>query len=275
MRIYKEQNAADAYDLLLNDLYNNPEYITAPRGEKIKEVINVSIEIDNPLLNLYFNEERSSPTKYICAELVWYFSGQKSVDWISKYAKMWNYLQDDNGNVNSAYGNLIFTEKNEYGYSQYQWALDSLKKDKDTRQAFLHFNKEKHQYNGNKDQVCTMYGIFHIRNNKLNFTVSMRSNDVIYGLMTDFAFFSVLQQQMHRHLLKYYPELELGTYTHISNSMHLYEKHFQLVEKMLTKQFVPISLPELDCDLIDETGKCYNFMEIKESKFIKYIKTNI
>jgi len=35
-----------------------------------------------------------------------------------------------------------------------------------------------------------------IRDNKLNFSVSMRSNDAILGTPTDVAFFCLLQQQM-------------------------------------------------------------------------------
>lgn len=268
-KYYQYKNVADAYKDLLNDLLYHPEYVNSPRGIMSKEITNVIVEIENPCNNLFINNKRSSPIKYICAELIWYFSGSNTSEFISKYASMWNNLKNANGTINSAYGYLLFCEKNMHDFTQYQWAIESLKKDKNSRQAFFHFNNSSHQFFENKDQVCTIYGIFQIRKNCLNLTIAMRSNDVILGFMTDFAFFNVLHQQAHRHLLQYYPDLKIGKYIHITNSMHLYEKNFKLAEEMLLNPFLVSALPRLDCDLITENGSpsLYN----SDSDFLNFI----
>lgn len=254
MRTYKGYTFSYVYRNVLNDLLNNPDYETSPRGQKIREISNAIIEIDAEN-NAYKNERRSSQKEYIDAEFRWYFSGSNTIEEISKHAKMWKSLVNPDGEtVNSAYGHLIFTEKNEYGISEYQWALESLKRDKDSRQAIMHFNKPKHLFFENKDQVCTMEGTFQIRDNKLNFTIVMRSNDAILGLPTDVAFFTILQMQMLSHLKKYYPGLELGTYTHIVHSLHVYERHFELVGDMLKNEFLPDYIP-FTGDWIDESCK--------------------
>lgn len=275
MKHYKNINASDAYRDLLKDLLLRPEYVNFPRGQECKEITNVVVEISNPCNNLFVNYKRQSPIKYICAEILWYFSGSNTIEFISKYASMWEKLQNADKTVNSAYGYLLFNEKNIHGFTQYQWALESLKRDKDTRQAFLHFNNSSHQFFENKDQVCTLSGIFQIRDNCLNFTVNMRSNDAILGFMTDFAFFNILHQQMHRHLTKYYPELKMGSYTHISNSMHLYERNFNLAEQMIDHPFNESALPLLDCDLIEENGDCIDLYGIQNSNFASYIRNHI
>jgi thymidylate synthase len=113
----------------------------------------------------------------------------------------------------------------------------------------MHFNKPYHQYDGNKDQVCTLTSLFHIRNNKLNMTLNMRSNDVILGFMTDFTFFNILHQQAYLHLKEHYPELEMGSYTHTSHSMHLYARHYDKVKDMLTEPFEPHSTPLLNTSI--------------------------
>lgn len=254
MKIYRSKNVTGAYKKILRDLLYEPEHISRPRGMQIKEILNCTIEVENPMENLFENEFRSSPKKYIAAELLWYFSGTKSAVFIEQYAKLWSTLKDEQGNVNSAYGNLIFTEKNEHSLTQYAWAIETLKRDKDSRQAFMHFNKPKHQHFDNKDQVCTLQSLFHIRDNKLNMTLTMRSNDVIFGFMTDFAFFSVLQYQVYLHLKDTYPDLEMGSYTHVSHSMHLYERHYELVEKMLSSKFISKSLPLMNSSIINEDG---------------------
>lgn len=255
MKIYRDLNFSNLYRESLRDLMKNPEYEIKPRDLRIRENTNVALVLEDPLSCLYLNESRSSQTRYIAAELLWYFMGRNDVEFIKRYAKFWESIQNEDGTVNSSYGNLLFNKKNRYGYNQYRWALKSLLNDRDSRQAVLHFNLPEHQYETNKDFVCTMYGIFQIRDNRLNFTVSMRSNDVIWGLPTDIAFFTTLQCQMLSHLRKVYPDLMLGTYTHIANSFHIYEHHFSIVEKMLEKEFVAQSIPGLVENFITETGK--------------------
>jgi thymidylate synthase len=210
--------------------------------------------VKNILDNTYTNKYRSSQLKYIAAEILWYFSCTDNPGFIENYASLWKSLHNPNGSVNSAYGNLIFTEMTPHCHTQYEWVIESLKRDKDTRQAFMHFNKPSHQFFENKDQVCTLNALFHIREDKLYMTVTMRSNDVIYGFMTDWTFFTVLMQHVYLHMKKYYPKLELGSYTHISHSMHLYERHYDLVKNMLTEPFNPTSIPALNDTIRDERG---------------------
>lgn len=258
MKIFRGEGFADVYKQALNEVNNNPEFVSSPRGLMCKELTDTALVIENPLLSLYKNERRSSQKTYIAAEFMWYASGSNTVEWISQYAKMWDSLKDENGTVNSAYGNLIFTEKNKFGYSQYLWAYKSLINDIDTRQAIMHFNKPHHQYDGNKDFVCTLNAIFQIRDGKLNLTVDMRSNDIILGLATDVAFFTVLQQQMLYDLRKYgeennkeeFKNLKLGRYTHLDHSLHLYQRHFGMVDEMLKYDFINVEMPTLDYPLV-------------------------
>lgn len=254
MLVIKGENFSDVYIRSLGYLYNSPQYISSPRGMKVKENLNVGLVIKDPRFCLYYNPRRSSQYKYIAAELLWYFTGRSDLKFIENYASFWRKIANDDQTVNSAYGNLIFKQKNEHGISQWQWAMRSLIQDKDTRQAVMLFNKPQYQYSNNKDFICTLSGLFMIRNNRLNLTINMRSNDVILGTPTDVAFFCILLQQAHKLLKEYYPELKLGKYTHIANSYHLYEKHFSLVEDMLNSYSIAERMPDIDENLIDING---------------------
>jgi len=264
MRTYRGDTFADVYELALRDTLENPEYTSSPRGMEIKEICNAALVIDDPYFPLYENEVRSSQFKYIAGETVWYFTGRKDIEFIDKFSKFWKQLDNGDGTVNSAYGNLIFKEPLSDGRNQWQWALDSLIKDRDSRQAILHFNKPSHQWQGNKDFVCTLNGVFQIRDNRLNFTVDMRSNDLILGTATDIAFFCLLQQQMLKHLQLHYPNLKMGNYTHIVHSLHIYERHFDLVKRMLDKPFMQMSYPPLKENLITTKGHPTDNMNLLE-----------
>ena len=85
MKLYSSDSFATVYKESLLDLFNSPEFVTKPRDLNIKENINVALEIKNPLLSIYSNKRRGSQTKYIVAELLWYFLWRDDVDFISEY----------------------------------------------------------------------------------------------------------------------------------------------------------------------------------------------
>jgi thymidylate synthase len=285
MLVYKADNFAQLYKESLTDLVKNPQYCTSPRGFEIKENTNVCLILENPLNCLFKSPVRSSQKKYISAELLWYFIGNNDISFISKFSSFWEKIAI-NGRANSAYGHLLFTVENEYELRQYQWAVSSLYKDKESRQAIIHFNMPQHQHEGNTDFPCTLYGIFHIRDNKLNFTVHMRSNDVVWGLANDIAFFTVLQCQMLNHLKVKYTDLELGTYTHIADSYHLYSHHYEIIEKLIASDLTSDSIPMLQSNLVHTQGTpTKDFVELYSSysndtyitndQFFNWIKTNL
>jgi len=97
-----------------------------PEAQPVKNFWMHAIVIEDPSQCLYENPARGSQFKYLAAEFFWYFLGRNDVDYIAKHAKFWKQIQNEDGTANSAYGNLIFATKNEFGTSQYQWALNSL-----------------------------------------------------------------------------------------------------------------------------------------------------
>ena len=83
----------------------------------------------------------------------------------------------------------------------------------------------------------------------------MRSNDAFFGLTFDLPFFTMLQQQMLRHLQEtVYPDLELGFYTHIAHSLHIYEKNFSSLESALQYPFTEARTPEVEINIIEKDG---------------------
>ena len=64
----------------------------------------------------------------------------------------------------------------------------------------------------------------------------------------------------------------MGSYTHIANSIHIYETHFALVDEMLKYDFTKDGLPLLDCDMIDENG---NEIKNKTGEFINFIENKL
>ena len=173
--------------------------------------------------------------------MIWYFSGEKSIDQIKHYSKFWNHLADQYGNVNSNYGHKIFNKqiggKNQLAKSQFKFVLDELRMDKDSRRAIMFLNlldDDYPQMHSTKDFSCTPYLHFLLRDGRLNMLTYMRSNDFIYGFCNDVPFFTILQELIAAML-----DVELGYYYHNAGSEHIYSKHFHLLDY---KKVTPNSL---------------------------------
>ena len=78
---------------------------------------------------------------------------------------------------------------------------------------------------GCSDFICTNSVAYYIRNDKLHCSVSMRSNDVVYGYKNDYAW-----QQYVLHELANDLSVEVGTMIWQVQNLHVYEKHFDLIK---------------------------------------------
>ena len=241
------------YKQMLSDVINDGEY-SSPRGKGIKEILNAQYLFKDPTNIIFKNKVRQTPMNYLIGELKWYFTGSNKLSDIIEYSSFWKHIANKDGTCNSAYGYRLFKDLNEHNISQWEWAYNSLIKDKDTRQAIMYIGSPKFQYESNKDLPCTSFLQFFIRKNKLHLIVNMRSNDLIKGTTFDIPFFMLLLQNMFLLLKEVYPELELGYYYHNAMSLHIYEPDFDLVEDMLKHDF-DFNKIELKKPIINKHGE--------------------
>jgi thymidylate synthase len=258
MKIYNDIH--EAYLGVLEDIYFNYEFRSAPRGLPIREKLDYQFRITEPV-NEPIKTKDSDRNKviedYTRKEVELYDSCTNLASDFGKASKFWEKLANPDGTVNSAYGYLIWENKSHgrpdfefndriingdhYQISNgmrtpWEWAKTSLIQDKDTRQAIVRFSLPTHQWIGNKDQTCTMHGNFLIRDDKLHLSVVMRSNDLVLGLVYDLPWFVSLIDRMVEELKPTYPNLTRGTYTHTVHSLHIYERNEEMVLKMIGKK---------------------------------------
>lgn len=236
----KSSSANKLYIRALRELINYPEYESSPRGMKIHENINTTLILTNPRDRLVTLPSREMSFRYLAGELAFYFSMSDELDFISRYSKFWNKCSDDGETVNSCYGKKLMSrflyDDQPFNGSQIGYAIKQLEKDKDSRKAISLIYTPVNTDLDTKDNPCTMYLQFMIRNNELNLVVNMRSNDIWFGLPYDLAFFTIMQELVFTELKKsVYPDLELGKYFHNAGSFHLYEKDFAKAEKVVTE----------------------------------------
>lgn len=197
-----------------------------PRDFLCREIYFKQMAID-PLHPIMDYNGRRFPYYYLAGELAWYLSMDRDPGYILEFSKFWEALRNDDGTVNSNYGNLLFPE-------QLRLAKDEIINDINTRRGVAFISKPEFQLNDARDFVCSMYLNFFVRENTLHMALKIRSNDIIYGLTYDAPFFSFVLQHMYMWLRdEKYPDLKLGTYFHFADNIHYYERHFDMVDRIL------------------------------------------
>lgn len=229
MLTYK--NFTDCYIDLLKLVYENPDFEAAPRMQKIKEKLGVTFKITNPRDRVPTVFGRDFSTPYMVAELLWYLSGNNKTEWISRYSAFWKNISDDGETANSAYGARLFFENQKIAdgrFVQKDYVINELRKDRDSRRAVMHIRVPSDSLDAKLDMPCTLTLQFFIRDEKLHMVTSMRSSDLIFGIAYDIPAFTIFQELIANEL-----GVDVGDYIHTSNSLHIYERHFAMVEKIL------------------------------------------
>jgi thymidylate synthase len=192
---------------------------TSRDGVVVGEYLNAVTVINDPTRNIVKSPDRNLPMRYAVGELLWYLSGSNRVKDISQFSKVWERLSDDGETVNSAYGYRIFGK---FGFNQFQFVYDELDKNPNSRRAVIHIKDPvNYQEHPSKDVPCTVCLQYLIRDRKLHATTYMRSNDIWMGFPYDVFSFTCFQILLAMEL-----GVEVGTYTHIAGSLHLYKRDY-------------------------------------------------
>ena len=230
MHIIQGNNNIDAILKLYRLVANGPE-ITS-RGSKSRNIHNVAVILHaaQPVITNF--EHRKMNLAYAKREWLWYLGADPKDTSICEYATAWKKLQQEDGTFYSNYGQYLFNRDGDRP-SQFEYIIRTLKDDPQSRRASMVLLKAEHLFPANTDTVCTYAINFFIDQGYLNMTVMMRSNDVIWGFTNDAFCFWNLYQFVYSVLKVSMTDLKTGLYTHVANSMHVYDRHYKMIADIL------------------------------------------
>lgn len=217
-------NIDDIYLTMCKDL------LKAPEVGNTRELNNVKLVLKD--INQNIVSVRGLSPSYLAGELLWYFNGDNSLDFINNFSKFWNGISDDGITCNSAYGHVMQIK---HGFNQIDKVIEILEADPLSRRAKININTPNPNVKETLDEPCTMSLHFMIRKNKLDCTVVMRSNDVWFGFPYDVAFFTTLQKYIASRL-----NVGYGWYTHFAVSFHVYDRDAEKIAAIVEN---PVSKP--------------------------------
>lgn len=175
------------------------------------------------------------------AEVAWFLQGRKEVDFIRKYAPLWDkFVEDDGRTVAGAYGHRW---REHFGRDQVWDAIQALDANPSDRRVFISAWDPGQDGLGrpSKNVPCPVGFTLSITGGRLNSTLLIRSSDVFVGLPYDVMGHALLMQAVLSSL----NVLRLGRASHSPQPLslgcmqvslahpHLYEVHREMAEGAL------------------------------------------
>lgn len=256
-------------DDILNNTYSKllevGEKVEGKRG-KFNELCNFSFTLENPRARVSRSLERGKVISKF-AEFVWYATASSDIEFIRQYIKAYKDEDSERGQILGAYGPKIFGKKKAV-FSQFDRVCKQINERKLTKQAVLIISENvdfKIHKETSSSPPCTIALHFLVRNNKLNLTTYMRSNDAYWGLPHDLFCFTMIQE-----IISLITKIELGSYTHVCTSMHVYEKYLEKIKLYIDEGFQEnLTMPPLkswDKNIIDSLKLAFDSrLEINDS----------
>lgn len=190
------------------------------RNGDVFELLHVFVSIENPRQKWIYDRIPPISIGFALAELVWILNGEDH----SEVINYWNpNLPKFAGTGNTYYGAYGKRIRSHFGFDQLEKAYYALQNTPESRQVVIQIYDVKKDFpidNGkprNDDIPCNICSLLKVRDGKMEWSQIMRSNDILLGMPYNFVQFTSLQE-----ILAGWLELEVGSYNHYSDSLHLY-----------------------------------------------------
>ncbi len=211
----------------------------------------VMFKITNPMAREVTIPERKWFKALPYAESLWIASGRNDMAYILHYLPRMVEFSDDGIYMRGGYGPRYRDyngERDDYriesinvrqpgSVDQLKYVIECFMMDIETRRAVMNFGDpmkddfdEKGELKKSKDIPCTreLHFMKQSGNNRLDLIVRMRSNDLIWGASAVNIFNYTFMQEYVAAILG----LEVGNYYHISDNLHYYDRHAEMVRKL-------------------------------------------
>ena len=250
---YVCRNSTDAF-LMALALVRDRGKIVSPRGMETKELLSQRIVIVKPGQRCIVLPSRNDDIVAKVAETLWMLAGRDDIEWLSWYLPRAPKWSDDGRIWRGAYGPRLRQWDAEYGLiDQINITATKLIDNPDTRQAVISIWDPKIDTEPGKDIPCNNWLHFLIRDGKLHLNIAQRSSDVVWGFSGIDAFsWSVLHEMM-----AHWVDAEVGDFTYFISSLHVYEKHYKKLDKILD-DYADRTIYDWDLPTLKYSGELYD-----------------
>lgn len=220
------------YKAFLEWMSRNGTEVTVS-GRQTIEVVNASIAINDPLDRLIFDPGRKTNIGFAIAEFASLFAPGSSIAYYNQFITDYGRFSSSPTVHVGGYGPRLAGMHSLSKFNQINGVIAKLLEDRSSRQAVMTIYDGPTDLNADpRDVPCTLSLQFLVRDEKLDMIVTMRSSDAVWGLTYDIFQFTMLQEMVARQV-----GAGLGRFYLNAGSMHVYEQHWCLHDKLADKGY--------------------------------------
>lgn len=186
--------------------------------------------------------------KSIIYELLWFLNGDTNVKYLNDNGvSIWDEWADENGDLGPVYGAQWRSWQGAHGkvVDQITEVIDQIKKNPDSRRLIVSaWNAA--EIPNMALAPCHALFQFYVADGKLSLQLYQRSADVFLGVPFNIASYALLLMMVAQVC-----DLEVGDYIHSFGDVHIYNNHFEQVNKQLSREPRPLPVMKLNPDVKD------------------------
>ena len=217
-----ESNTADELWLTAVDLFRDGKSAKqSSRSGITDEVLHAALCLHDPRQRWVVSRSPGLNPAFAMAEVIWMLRGRNDSAFLTYFNTALPKFAGTGTTFHGAYG---FRLRHQTGLDQLARAFQALRSNPESRQVVLQIWDSSTDFpseNGDAlaaDIPCNVCAMLKVRSGKLDWMQIMRSNDLFRGLPYNLVQFSSLHEIMAGWL-----GVELGSYHHVSDSLHIYE----------------------------------------------------
>lgn len=184
--------------------------------------------------------------KSIIYELLWFLKGDTNIKYLKDNGvSIWDEWADENGDLGPVYGAQWRSWRGADGkvVDQITEVIDQIKKNPDSRRLIVSaWNVA--EIPNMALAPCHALFQFYVADGKLSLQLYQRSADVFLGVPFNIASYALLLMMVAQVC-----DLEVGDYVHSFGDVHIYNNHFEQVNKQLSRETRPLPTMKLNPDV--------------------------
>jgi thymidylate synthase len=191
------------------------------RSGNTREILHCALTVENPRARWVLSRKPSINPAFAIVESFWILAGRNDAKLINFWNPALPRFSGQTDRYPGAYGHRL---RKHYELDQIEAAFKVLSVNPNGRQVMLQIWDPRTDMplpDGTPaaaDIPCNICSLIKVRDGRLEWLQLLRSNDLFRGLPYNFIQFTILQEVMAGWL-----GLELGSYNHVADSLHVYE----------------------------------------------------
>lgn len=238
---------------------SNWVYDQGSRAGPTREILHVGFSVADPRQRWVVSREPPLNLAFALAEVVWIMAGRRDLAFLEFWNSKYPEFAGPGPDLHGAYGYRL---RRHLGIDQLERAFHALSNNVATRQVVLQIWDSRIDMparNGSPascDIPCNVVAMPKIRDGKLEWLQVIRSNDMVLGVPYNIVQFTSMQEVLAGWL-----GVECGSYNQVSDSLHVYDSHWN---KLKVSRVLPTVAPNHDSLALPWQESVATFRELEQ-----------